>query len=272
MRIQRFIIQCPFIACCIAFLSCSQTNPTNEILFGKIEKQMTVALTHEENSPVCTFRFSIDEACDTTETACLINEEIKKTLFDNRYAQSLHEAIDSFCNTCARSYKERWQPLYKADCKQSIKSTWYDHHYDVTSTYECGANQCLCYRITDVRYEGGITEIKNIHLLNFNIKTGKRLVLNDIFQPTYPTIVHPLLLKELQKKFKCTSLNDLNDKGILLLTDIYIPENYKVEKNGITFLYNADEIASYSIGAIELYISSEELKSIIKQEYKYLWN
>lgn len=233
---------------------------------------MMVSLASDEDAPACTIRMAVDEVADGTERARLINEEVRKAIFNNNYNQSLGEAIDSFCNKNIASYKKNLGNLYIADRKLNIGSTWYDYRYAVTSEYGYGASNCLCYRITDIRYEGGMYEVKHIHLLNFDTETGRKIELRNIFRPSHPAIIHPLLMKELQRKFDCDDMNGLHEKGVLLLTDIYIPENYTLDKDGITFLYNADEIAPYDAGVITLYIPYEELKPIIKKEYKYLWN
>lgn len=273
MRIHQLIGIFPVITCSIYCLySCSQTEKAGNIRFNKIKKEMRVPLTSEEDAPTCTISIAIDEVANSMEKAQCINEEIRKAVFDNNYRQSLGTAIDSFCNKSIASYKRNLENLYKADQAQNIESTWYDYRYDITSEYEYGATNCLCYRITDIRYEGGIHEVKHVRLLNFDTETGQKLVLEDIFQPSYPTMLHPLLMKELQNYFHCNTVNGLHEKGILRLTDIYIPENYTLDKAGITFLYNADEIAPYETGAIALHISQEELKPIIKKEYKDLWN
>ncbi len=271
MKAYRLSDILPIMIYCMYLCSCSPADRTQDIQFNRIEKEMNVPLTSEKEAPVCTINIIIDEAESDTVKAEKINEAIKAALFGDHNHLTLKAAIDSFCHQCISSYREM-AGLYEADRKQHIQSTWYDYRYNITSDYKQGAHDCLCYRITDIRYEGGINEVRQIHLLNFNQKTGEKIELKDILLPTYPIVLHPLLQKALLKKFDCNDINDLHDKGLLLLTDVYIPENYELNSNGIVFLYNADEIAPYDTGAITIQIPYGELKPIIKKEYQYLWN
>lgn len=271
MKAYRLFGILPVMIYCMCLCSCSRTGQTQGVRFNKIKKEMSVSLTPDKESPVCKIHICIDEAVDDTAKSVIINESVRSALFGAQRHQTLDAAIDSFCNRCIASYRNM-AVLYEADRKLNIQSTWYDYRYDITSDYERGAENCLCYRITDIRYEGGVNEVKHIHLLNFNEESGEKIELEDIFLPTYPTVLLPLLQKALLEEFDCKDIGELHDKSILLLTDLYVPDNYELTQNGITFLYNADEIAPYNTGSITIHIPHGELEPIIKQEYKYLWN
>lgn len=61
-----------------------------------------------------------------------------------------------------------------------------------------------------------------------------------------------------------TSVEGLQSVGILLDTDIYIPENFLLDKNGVTFYYNRYEIAPYAAGDFSLTVPYDEISAYLK--------
>ena len=49
-----------------------------------------------------------------------------------------------------------------------------------------------------------------------------------------------------------TSLEGLQNAGILNSTNMYVPDNFLLEKEKVSFLYNKYDIAPYAVGVITL--------------------
>ena len=122
----------------------------------------------------------------------------------------------------------------------------------------------MCYLIHKVKYEGGAREYREEQCLNFDTETGELVKLEDVLPPASLALLPSLLTEELLKTYGCRNRKELQDKGILRLTDIYIPLNYELGKEGITFIYNADEIAAYEVGAIRLTLPYSRLETHTK--------
>ena len=230
----------------------------------RIEMNRTMPLDTNADAPVCKVVLDVAEISDGTESAKRMNRTIMQHAFG--ISSGLMEAAaDSFCASRFSRYKEHLQPLYEADKRHNVNSAWYDYRYDVAATYELGRRHTLCYEITVTRYEGGAHDVTEYHCLNFDLSTGELVTLNDLYQPSYPGVLLPLLMKELQEQFDCNNLEALHRKGILRLTDLYIPGNYRLEEEGITFVYTPDEIASYETGTIRLTIPYGALAPLEKE-------
>ena len=70
-----------------------------------------------------------------------------------------------------------------------------------------------------------------------------------------------------QKKLETdtiSSIEGLQSVGILLDTDIYIPENFMLGKDGVTFYYNRYEIAPYSAGDFSLTVPYDDINVYLK--------
>lgn len=61
-----------------------------------------------------------------------------------------------------------------------------------------------------------------------------------------------------------SSIEGLQSVGILLDTDIYIPENFMLGKDGVTFYYNRYEIAPYSAGDFSLTVPYDDINVYLK--------
>ena len=61
----------------------------------------------------------------------------------------------------------------------------------------------------------------------------------------------------------------LHSQGYLRSTDLYVPENFILSDNAITFVYNPDEIAPYSLGSIELTIGMPALETLLKSTFEH---
>ena len=74
-----------------------------------------------------------------------------------------------------------------------------------------------------------------------------------------------MLLQELLSAFDCRDADELHAKGILRLTDIYVSANFELGRDGITFIYNADEIAPFETGTVRLTVDYDQMKPFMKQ-------
>ena len=71
------------------------------------------------------------------------------------------------------------------------------------------------------------------------------------------------LIKEMATKLdnsNIQSLEDLQNEGILNSTNMYVPDNFLLEKNEASFLYNKYDIAPYAMGTIVLSLPYAEIE------------
>lgn len=105
--------------------------------------------------------------------------------------------------------------------------------------------------------------------MNFEEKTGRLLSLADIFVDGYESQLKALLLDALKEKTGLTTNQALHNQGYLRSMEIYVPENFILSDTAITFVYNPDEIAPYSLGSIELTIGMPALEKLLKTSFEH---
>lgn len=107
-------------------------------------------------------------------------------------------------------------------------------------------------------YSGGAHNIYNTQYDVFDLKTKKKLSLNDVLTPSAKAKVLALIKAQNQE-----SLEEYHtDLATLELTN-----NFYFGPEGLVFVYAPYEIAAFVYGTVELYVSYDSLSGLLKSEY-----
>lgn len=250
---------------CEAVLTACSGGESDNIDFGEAIAERRVKLAEEEGSPECKVLLRIKYAREEQGAAAqAINHAIESRLLGMERLP-MQEAADSFANEYTRRYRHDMGPLYRADRADTARRAWYEYRYVTTTDTQRERKGVVTYLISTDRYEGGAHGISQLLAINFNIKTGKPLTLDDVFVPGYSSELNKLLLQALKDKVGAGSMQELNEKGYLLSMDMYAPRNFILGDEAITFIYNIYEIAPYSTGKTELTLDYDDLEKILKK-------
>ncbi len=111
-------------------------------------------------------------------------------------------------------------------------------------------------------FDGGAHGNYGTTLASYDLATKKLLALDDVFKPNYQKTMSAALERALRKKYKLNPKESLNQ--FLFENKIEANNNFAVTRKGILFNYTPYEIAAYAMGEIQLYVSFEELKAVLK--------
>lgn len=157
----------------------------------------------------------------------LVQEDIKKDM--NKYLQEL--------KLTANGYIKPTTPYY-------LESTYEIHTHDAKLL-----SFCLLY----TNYFGGAHSMSYNKCYNYDLKTGKRLALKDLFKDAaYKEMINHEILKQIEERNKVLGYEAINAfKGVSDRQKFYIKEGQLV----ITFdLY---EVAPYVAGIVEFTMPKE---------------
>lgn len=129
----------------------------------------------------------------------------------------------------------------------------YRKEIDVNSRYV--NSNILYYRIFTHTYLNKARGYTKETYLTFNLSTGKRLTEEDIFKENYQEVITQFILKKLKKE---------NPKDVFYKDKVRPNGNFFVDEEGITYLFNSNEIAAF--GHIKIFIPYKEIKAILKDE------
>lgn len=253
----------------LLLFACKGTEePT--ITFETITTDKEVKLSSEENSPRCQVHLKLLQAtAENGEKAKVINETLMARLLNKPGEKDLQIAAEKFTEDYTTSYKNTMLPLYNQDRADTSKIAWYEYHYLIEATTQQGTANTLSYLATIDYYEGGAHGINQLITFNFDIATGKLITLADVFAPGYETQLKNCLLKALKSKTGLNSINELKDEGYLYSMDMFASENFILNDETTTFVYNPYEIAPYALGSIELVITYSEVSQILNSSFKH---
>ena len=250
----------------VILTGCRDDNE-GKLTFETLEAEKSVKLSNEENSPLCSV--SLKMACATKESGEVgqkINAEVVYRLF-NQEGLGLQGAMEQYVEQYCSSYRAHMLPLYNEDRADSTKRSWYEFHYIINSTTEQTSSNTLVYLATVDYSEGHPNSIHQLVPINFYTATGDYIKTSDIFVDGYETQLPPLLTKALMEREDVNTLDALKEKGYLQTVDMYVPQNYIVGDNTITFVFNPSEIASLELGTVQLVLTYAQMKRFIKPKF-----
>ena len=260
---MRLFYSCAFI---LLFCACSQDS---NITFETITVNKTVALSNDSIPPMCSVNIHLEQATPESGRAGeIINATVANRLL-SRGDDGIRQAAEAFAQEYTNNYIKTLLPLYNQDRKDLNKHAWYHYHYIINSHTQAGSKGTVVY-LADINYRLGGNHVVNQQVvMNFETKTGRLLTTKDIFVDGYETLLKRILLKALKENTGLKTLKELRKKGYLRGTSIFVPENFILSNDAITFIYNPDEIGPYSLGSTELTIAYTAMNKILSSSFEH---
>lgn len=266
--------------CCL-LPSCQEPKSTDTPpQICTVSTDTVIYLQEGEKAPSCKINLDFSYLKPTTETDTIsskINATIQKTLFGKNYEKLVPEQVlPALAENYIQNYKTDVKELFDADMHNGMKPAdvpaWYNYEYQLDTEMTEGWKGIWNYTLTNYRYTGGAHPNTEITCLNIDPQTGTVLKENDVFNPKDTANICKLIMNELIKEANrrldtdtITSLDGLQSQGILLDTYLYIPDNFLLRKENVTFYYNRYEIAPYSAGDFRLKINYDDIQPYMKQ-------
>lgn len=223
------------------------------------------------------------------ETISKICNAITVTAFGEEYAgMSPQDAVNACAEKYIASYREINLELAGSEAGAGASALSWDKYTEgmFTGTY---GKKMTGYKVTDYSYTGGAHGMSSETCLVFNMKTGDRVSLDDIFRDDSRDILTSLLTRHAKdgKTGNDTAVKDGNGtpaakdadsddadltdnagtgsiSDYLLVTEVEPTENFTVDDEGVTFVYNPYEIAAYAAGTVRLTLTWDELDGLLK--------
>lgn len=244
-----------------------QTARIDGVELDSVVVDTVINLTEETNSPQCKVSLSLQYFRKGKNAqkmnVSLLHAGILMPDYLSLGKESIpfEHAVDSFITRYVSDYKREYAPLYREDHEHR---TAYNCTYEVKTKTQNSNDDIVNYVATIVTYGGGEHAIKQTIAKNFNVKTGQLLALGDIFVSGYEESLKDMMLKKLQDKFSANNLEELQKKYIFADHEVYIPENFILGKDKLTFIYCEDEIAPHNVGEIRVEFDKSDLNKFLK--------
>lgn len=191
----------------------------------------------------------------TNEKVCnLINGQLIELLLKQSSELSVDEAV--------AEYLEDVKSEFHGD---EVANVYYDH---LIGRAEYGRKNVINYRLVEDVFTGGAHPSIQTTILRFNTQTGELITLNDVFPTLNQPQLQELLLKTLMKDKNVHSLDELHQKGILDMMDMFVSNNFALKEDSIEFYYNEYDIAPYSSGTCTICVSYKDVNNLISTTWE----
>ncbi|MGN0834326.1 MAG: RsiV family protein [Candidatus Spyradosoma sp.] len=191
---------------------------------------------------------------ENPEAARRINDEILRAALPVRDGGKKYDAADGFGAGVERyvadevaSYQATWTEIF-GDWGHSAGS---ENAISVEGAPRRVEGDLLVYEIRIEQDLGGAHPTHATKTLNFDLKTGRRLALKDVFRPGFEPALETVLARKAAAK------------GSVPAHGFPKPaphENFALDADGVAFVFNPYEIAPYSSGEITLKALSSEIR------------
>ena len=267
------LVNLTLVACLMTLVvGCQWVGNYDSSPYQHIFVEEEAHLTEDASSPFCDF--SMDYTClneKDDSIAGVINRAIQGEFLGEDFASLTPEvAVDSFKNVYLRDYRKEVGELYMADLDKSSSRdavpNWYAQTYSLVTFIEEGRGGTVNASANYFVDMGGAHPNQWSRWMNFDFNTGALLTKEEVFLPESTKEIETILLNklllhqgEIYPDESIKTLEDLHNKGILQLTNMYIPDNFLLGKDKIQILFNRYDIAPYAAGEIILEVPYEEI-------------
>ena len=205
-----------------------------------------------EKNDVINIELIFPKAKGSSDIATKINSEIESTIIKNI---AFFEEDTNTLNLENVIFEiEKRYTSFKEDFEDSAIK--WDVNISGEVVYK--SPEIITVGLDSYTFTGGAHGNSVITLLNFNSSTGQLLTIEDLF--TDKTKLTAIVKSKLDKEINLNSSND----SYFFSDGFKLPENIGFSDDGVIFLYNTYEIASYAQGVTEFTIPYEDIQDMLK--------
>ena len=213
----------------------------------------------------CNLPFADSDDMEIDEDWCNTREinGLKVSMKDDEVAQKINDLIEKVI-TGAGGGKEKTFKQFMAEIKNSSNEAG-EMEY-MQDSYTCSladsSNTFLSMYIFFEYYAFGAAHGQHgSSVLNIDLKTGNQIKLKDVLVDNYQSALKPLA----KRKFLAQNGNE----GWWFFENadqpFELPEVFSITRKGIAFTYQHYEIGPYAAGAPEIFLSINDLGSLLKE-------
>jgi hypothetical protein len=134
----------------------------------------------------------------------------------------------------------------------------YDH--DIKQRFILQNENFISFEVERYSFSAGAHGMGWMDFIHHDLKTGKRLYLNDFFKSTDKLMI--LAESSFRKQMELKENDDLEKNGFWFTNNkFHFNENFCFRNDSIEFIYNQYEIAPFSMGPILIKVPAKEVKS-----------
>lgn len=261
---------CTLVA--LLLIACQPSGPKDELEFYAVEAQEHLteppleltdeddefAQLHPQEERELDVKIDMDfvrsDNEQKTKVCQLINDQLIELLLKQSSDQTAEEAMAQYITAAKGEFHG-----------DNIANIYQDH---LTGRAERGMKDIINYRLMEETFMGGAHPSRLTTILRFNAQTGEFIPLDAVFPTINQRELQNLLLHKLMTDNNVFTMEGLNEKGYLEMSDFFVSNNFALRADSIEFYYNEYDIAPYAYGPTTICLSYEQVKNIVSAGFK----
>ncbi len=144
--------------------------------------------------------------------------------------------------------------------------TGFSYYLRVKDTVLFNNNGLLSFLVEAHNYEGGAHGSHSVYTYIIDLTDGNFIDEEQIFEANYKQPLTSIILDKITEANKLKDPKELENIGYGSIDDIVPNGNFYVDKDGITYYFNENEIASYVMGITKVAIPYNEISAYLKKD------
>ena len=136
----------------------------------------------------------------------------------------------------------------------------------ITDSILYNQNNLLCYSVYREYSTRMPTVSRSYTYWVVDLKTGKRVTENDIFNEDYRDDLAKIIVDAIAVANNVDKVADLENIGFYNVNEIYPNRNFYVDDIGITYTFNENDIATNALGATTVRIPYEMIRHLLRKD------
>lgn len=262
------------ILCIIAMsmFSCNTTEtPTrdNSMAFDTVYSVQNYHWNNDSTQPSCNLKVDFIYPVSFEDKAILdsLQRIFISTFFDETYAQSSpQDAVNNYGKAYIENYKEDMKVFAESSHSHDDGEEYFSYYETISNRITFSKGNILSFQVTQLNYKGGTSSYEFLKNNSINLKTGKRINEDDIFNPGYEKLLTKIFRDYLIKTNKVGSVKELEDLGYFGIEEMIPNDNFLLDDKGITYIFNKGENSAYTLDAIKIFIPYNEIGLSLKDD------
>lgn len=243
----------PALLAAAAMAACSQKGSAPE--FSTVNQSET--LRFGENTFEIDYRFDYLSGLDNAGALKKIQNSMVSDFFGQDYlketpdasAKAFYDAVVADFNNDLSDFQEAFPDAHPREWFLKIRS-----HNEVLN------DKVAVYTIERAEYMGGAHGMETVEYSNYDLETGDRLTLDDLFSPEGKAALAGKIHEQILRDHARENWQQLMDNSCYFAKEEVLPtENFELSDTHITFMYNPYDIACYAQGRTKVKLALDGL-------------
>lgn len=254
-----------------SFLACDtkKVDAPNNVSYDSLSVSKIYHLENDSTKPSCSIKikYLYPTKFENAEILTKIKRELNYAVFEDERYESLSpdSALEKYITDYIQNYQNEANVQFPDWSESDEAEDYFSFYKSIDTKVLYDKNNILSYQVSSMDFKGGATSSTIYQNIVIDLKTGNLVTEKDIFMPEYKKMLNILLTDKIVDQNKVKKAEDLLELGFWGIEDIASNDNFYIDNDGLTYIFNQGEYSAPSLGEIRVTFTFDELRSILNQ-------